>query len=138
MFYVVIDTNVIVSGLLKSNSYPGLILSLIDLNIIIPLLHKDILNEYENVLKRPKFNFDYQKVVEILTTIKSHGIYVARTMLDEKLIDINDQIFYEIVMEHRKEAESYLVTGNIKHFPNVKYILTPKEFIEMLIFKSNI
>jgi len=55
---VVLDTNVLVSGLLKPRSKPAKILRLIlqgDMDIIIS---EHILSEYYEVLKREKFSFE--------------------------------------------------------------------------------
>ena len=38
---------------------------------------------------------------------------------------------YEVAMEKR-EDDSYLVTGNKKHYPNKDFIVTPAEMIEIL------
>ena len=49
-FYAVIDTNVVVSSMLKHNSNPGLIIDYVVEGSIIPLLNKEILEEYITVL----------------------------------------------------------------------------------------
>ena len=58
-YYVVIDTNVLVSAALKGNLNPGLILRMVDEGIILPLINKQIISEYVNVLKMPKFHLNY-------------------------------------------------------------------------------
>ena len=55
--YAVIDTNVIVSSLLKPDSIPGAIVDLVVSKIITPLLNQEIINEYVDVLSRNKFGF---------------------------------------------------------------------------------
>ena len=45
--------------------------------------------------------------------------------------DPDDAVFYEIVMEARKDVDAYLVTDNLKHFPEKPYIITPKEMIDI-------
>lgn len=45
-YYVVIDTNVLVSAALKPESNPGLIFKFVDENIIVPLINEEIINEY--------------------------------------------------------------------------------------------
>ncbi len=35
-------------------------------------------------------------------------------------------------MEKRREAEAYLVTGNLRHFPMRTYIVTPREMLDIL------
>ena len=56
-YYVVLDTNVVVSALLNLSSIPGLILQEALAGRVIPLLHEDILDEYNDVLHRSKFRF---------------------------------------------------------------------------------
>lgn len=58
-YYVVIDTNVLVSAALKGDLNPGLILRMVDEGIILPLINKQIISEYVHVLKRPKFHLIY-------------------------------------------------------------------------------
>ena len=53
-YYAVIDTNVLVSAMLNRSSAPGEIIRyLLDENII-PVLHAQIIEEYIDVLSRPK------------------------------------------------------------------------------------
>ena len=49
----------------------------------------------------------------------------------EILIDMDDLVFYEVVMEKR-EDDAYLVTGNQKHYPIRDFIVTPAEMLEIL------
>ena len=53
-YYVVIDTNVLVSAMLKWNSVPGNVLQLTFDGPIIPVLNNEIANEYKEVLSRSK------------------------------------------------------------------------------------
>ena len=46
-------------------------------------------------------------------------------------MDMDDLIFYELAMEKREE-DSYLVTGNQKHYPIKDFIVTPLEMMEIL------
>ena len=54
-YYVVLDTNVVVSALFNISSVPGMILQEALAGRVIPLLHEGILDEYNDVLHRPKF-----------------------------------------------------------------------------------
>lgn len=132
-YYAVIDTNVIVSAFLKSNSVPDTLLDLALSGVIIPLLNDEILAEYKEVLSRDKFGFGDEIVNEFIKTINRVGLYINEEKLDIEFPDIKDKVFYEIVMEKRKSDEAYLVTGNIKHFPNEKFIVTPREMLEIII-----
>ena len=84
------------------------------------------------VLRRPKFQFDEEKINIIIDEIVKRGIFVDAEHTDEVLPDPKDIVFYEIVMEKRKHDEAFLVTGNIKHFPIESYIVTPREMLTIL------
>jgi hypothetical protein len=69
-----------------------------------------------------------------LESIKENAIFVDEEQhMDIKLPDEKDRVFYEVVMEERKEVSSYLVTGNIKHFPEQYFIVTPKEMLDIIL-----
>ena len=57
--YAVIDTNVLVSTLFSTNgnSNPGIVINQVLEGNITPLVNPSILQEYREVLSRPKFNF---------------------------------------------------------------------------------
>lgn len=57
MFYAVIDTNVLVSAMLKAESVPGKVALECLQGDIIPIINKEIEEEYRQVLRRPKFKF---------------------------------------------------------------------------------
>lgn len=73
---------------------------------IIPVYNSAILKEYREVLSRPKFHFT------------------------------KDRVFYEVVLEERKAEETYLVTGNIKHFPIETFIVTPRKMLDIIFSES--
>ena len=52
-YYAVIDTNVLVSAMLKWNSVPGVVLQLAFDGSVVPVLNRDIMAEYREVLSRP-------------------------------------------------------------------------------------
>ena len=131
-YYAVIDTNVIVSSMLKHDSIPGKILDLIILNIIIPLLNEEILEEYFDVLTRNKFGFNTEDVSKVLSSIKEKGIILSREQTLEDFVDEDDLVFYEIVMSAKNTMDAYLITGNIKHYPIRNYIVTPREMLEII------
>ena len=134
-YYAVIDTNVLVSGLLKQGSLPWEIINLCMENTIVPLLNDEIIEEYIEVCKRNKFGFDPNYVDSIIKLLVEKSILLERISADETLTDEGDVVFYEIVLSARKAEDAYLVTGNLKHFPKRKYIVTPKEMIE-IIYKN--
>ena len=123
-YYAVIDTNVLVSAMLKWESIPGSIIDLVFNDVIIPVLNEKILKEYREVLSRPKFHLTDDIVEDIISEIEKH--------LDIELPDDKDRVFYEVTMEKRKTDDTYLTTGNIKHFPRETFILTPREFLDII------
>lgn len=131
-YYAVIDTNVLVSALLHWDSNPGSIIIESLTGRIIPLLNEEILSEYQEVLKRPKFHFPQKAVDTVLNGIISRSIFLDSGPIEESLPDPKDIIFYEIVMEAKKSFDAYLVTGNLKHFPAKPFIVTPKEMLDIL------
>lgn len=132
-YYVVIDTNVIVSAAIKINLNPGLILRLVDDGIIIPLINEEIIAEYINVLKRPKFHFDTSLIGDLISMITKNAISVKNETIDIVLPDEKDRMFYEVVVKSKEIRESKLVTGNIKHFPITHFIVTPKELCDIIL-----
>jgi len=88
----------------------------------------EIFVEYAEVLSRIKFNFTASKQKVILEKIKEIGILVIPGISDVIMPDESDRIFYDTA----KESGSILITGNIKHYPNEGFIMTPREFIEFI------
>ena len=133
MVYAVIDTNVFVAALLTKNNDSATVkvYEAIADGLITPLYHKDILDEYKEVLSRPKFRFSKEKIDTVLELIVKYGLEVFPKPTGEILIDMDDLIFYEVAMEKR-EDDSYLVTGNQKHYPVRDFIVTPAEIMEIL------
>ena len=133
-YYAVLDTNVIVSAMLNWNSVPGSILEFTFEGIIRPVLNAEIVNEYRMVLSRDKFGLTEDIVNDIIESIEIVGIFIdAAEHIDIEMPDLNDRVFYEIVMEERKGEDAYLVTGNIKHFPRKPFIVTPRQMLDIIL-----
>ena len=90
-----------------------------------------ILQEYEEVLSREKFGIDGTVIAGLMEAIRTFGITVIPTDSGVTLPDMDDVTFYEVVLETRDEG-AYLVTGNKKHFPKETFIVTAREFIDIL------
>ena len=132
-YFVVIDTNVLVSAVLKNNSIPGIIIELAFNGKIIPVLNKEIESEYRNVLLRPKFHLTTDIVNDIVNEFKQKGLYINETHIDIELPDPKDVVFYEVIMEQRSLTSAWLVTGNIKHFPNETFIVNPRQMLDIIL-----
>lgn len=133
MIYAVIDTNVFVAALLTKNNDSATVkvYDAIADGLITPLYHMDILEEYAEVLSRPKFKFSKERINAVLDMIVKYGVEVFPKPTGEILIDMDDLIFYEVALEKRDD-DSYLVTGNQKHYPVRDFIVTPSEMMDIL------
>ncbi len=90
--FAVIDTNVIASALISkhSDSATVLVSDSIFFGIITPIYNDGILNEYDSVLRRSKFNFSEERIKRTLETIKAKGIHSERLSSGEILPDPKD------------------------------------------------
>lgn len=131
-YYAVLDKNVLVSALLKTESVPRRVLAEALMGDIIPILNDGIIAEYEDVLKRPKFRFDKRAVQVFMDDLKRRAVYADVGMIDDEVPDPKDVVFYAVLMEKRREEDAYLVAGNLKHFPMRTYIVTPREMLDIL------
>lgn len=126
----VIDTNVLVAGFRTKNGESPtvqIIRHIINQDII-PVLHKDIMAEYQDVLFRPHLKLDLAKVIPFLELVNQIGVYMNPTQYPYEMIDPDDRIFYEISLT----GDSYLVTGNQKHYPISPLVVTPVQMIAIL------
>jgi putative PIN family toxin of toxin-antitoxin system len=132
-YYAVIDTNVLVSAMLKWNSVPGNIIELVFDGLIVPVFSREIIEEYKEVLSRSKFHLSNDIVEDIIGSLTDSGIFVDGETQNMEFIDEKDRMFFEVVMEERKEEDAYLVTGNIRHFPVEPFIVTPRQMLDIIV-----
>lgn len=131
--YAVIDTNVLVSALLSGHDDAATV-RVIERMIggdVIPVYSNTTMSEYREVLHRKKFRFTPELVDYLLSAIEKLGVLVEPSPSGVILPDMKDLPFYEVVIEKR-EDDAYLVTGNLKHFPAEPFIVTAREFLEIL------
>lgn len=133
MVYAVIDTNVFISALITKSSEAATVkvIEAVLRGDIVPLYHEDILAGYNEVLHRNKFKISENVINVLIDAIVKYGVEVFPQPTGEILVDMDDLIFYEVVMEKR-EDDAYLVIGNQKHYPIKEFIVTPSEMIEIL------
>ena len=130
--FAVIDTNVIVSALLSSNleSNPVKVFRAIVQERIVPLYNDEILEEYKSVLSRPKFHLNLSLIETVIKAIITDGLNIDRTpAADIEFPDPKDIVFYEVALS---VEDSYLITGNIRHFPVKPFVVTPAEMVRIL------
>ena len=131
-YYAVIDTNVLVSSLLtaRADSPTVKVMQAISDGALIPLYNEEIMKEYDEVLHRKKFPFTEKRIRPVLASIRAFGLAVNPSPTNAVLPDMDDLVFYEVVMEKRDDA--YLVTGNLRHFPPRHFIVTPAEMMALI------
>ena len=127
----VIDTNVLVPGVINPHGSPGRILdAVLAKNIVV--LHDDrILSEYREVLMRPAFGFARSDVETLLDFIGVAGEHVSARDIGVTLPDPTDIPFLEVAVCGGADA---LITGNLKHFKPTRgrhsmHVCTPSEFM---------
>jgi len=131
-YYAVFDTNVIVSAMLNGDSIPGTLVKSIFNESIIPILNFEILKEYSEVLHRKKFNFNDSDIENLIKGISKKAIFYCRKETKEFFNDIDDIVFYEVALSSRDDYDTYLVTGNTKHFPNNCFVVTPHDMFDII------
>ncbi len=130
---IVLDTNVVISGILKPYSPSAVILRLVAEGAIQAAYDLRILAEYRDVLTRAKFNFSHDTVGAFFSQMEQEGVPVSCRPLKFHLPDPDDEPFLEIALAAKAMA---IVTGNKRHFPKggsegVK-ILSPAEFLKVI------
>ena len=128
---IVLDTNVLVSGLLTPFGSSGEIVRLVFSGELLLCIDARILSEYQDVLHRPKFNFNKDHIGILIEFIKQFGLFISSSPLKKRLPDPNDEPFLEVAIAGRVRS---IVTGNTAHYPpplrEGMAIFSPSEFIE--------
>ena len=130
MIRVVLDTNVIISAIIFSGK-PRTVLEAAIKGEICLCISEEILNELNQVLKRPKFSFP----LEIIQSIVNELLLISDLIVpSRKIIVIESDPADNMILECAVEANvDYIVTGDshllkLGSFENIK-IITPAQFI---------
>jgi putative PIN family toxin of toxin-antitoxin system len=126
---VVLDTNVLVSGLMSPHGPPGQIVSWLAAGFLWACHNADILAEYREVLHRQAFGFKSEHVEQLLRQISSRGYLVTAMPVQVALPDPDDESFLAVAAA----AGCSLVTGNARHYPESRQgvcVVTPAAFAE--------
>ena len=97
-----------------------------------------VLAEYEEVLRRPRFAIERDKLSNAIARIRSASLLVHPETRVTAALDPDDNIFLECA---QAADADYLITGNIKHFPATwrkTQIVTPRQFLEAAGFQEKI
>ena len=129
IFKIIIDTNVFISSRISALGNPAKIMRLIADGQIEFYYSSDILDEYKRVLSYEKFNFSIANQELSIEDIKNIGILINPPTSKMPLPDESDRVFYDAA----KSVNAYLITGNLKHYPEESHILTPAQFLEVFL-----
>ena len=113
MKHWVIDTNVVVSGLLNPRGHPARILNAVADGRLKMVLDARILAEYRDVLSRPRFKLAPERITALLGAFRSQMI-VMPVPLPTSAPDPDDVIFVEAALA---TTEKTIVTGNLADYP---------------------
>ncbi|HEV2964619.1 MAG TPA: putative toxin-antitoxin system toxin component, PIN family [Candidatus Angelobacter sp.] len=133
MIQVVLDTNIVVSALLRSGSLPEAAFNLAMDRVVQLSVSESILTEYEDVLRRSKLRIHPDKVTLTLKRIREVSLLIRPAVSVTVCSDPDDNIFLEC---SEAAQANYLVTGNVRHFPDVwatTQIVTPREFFQVIV-----
>jgi len=129
---VVLDTNVLVSGILRPQGPAGLVIEMAVGRRFQVCYDARIFLEYRTVLARPKFGFEPKETAQLLAVVEAHGLVCSPLPLKNRLPDRTDEAFLEVALGG--EAD-FLVTGNRKDFPQSATgkirVVSPAEFLEI-------
>lgn len=131
MIYAVIDTNVLVSALITKNpdaATAKVVRLLLDYGFV-PMYDADIIEEYNEVLHRGKLKILPEVVDALISYILEHGVEASRANFAEIMPDEDDRVFYEVSLSNE---DSFLVTGNLKHYPTSPRVITPAQFVDLV------
>lgn len=129
---VVMDTNVLVSGIINPAGSPGKLIDYVVTGRLMLVVDDRILDEYGDVLRRPELQtyFSRADTEAILDYLEHHAERISCSHSVQGLPDPDDAPFLEVA----QAAKVPLITGNAKHFPlslrSGCRVLSPKTFIE--------
>jgi putative PIN family toxin of toxin-antitoxin system len=131
---IVLDTNVLVSGILSPHGPPAAVVRALLTERVSLCFDERIVSEYRDVLTRGKFSFDRNLVDELITFLEAAGSPTLAAPLPIVLPDSGDQMFIEVAVASQAD---FLVTGNLKHFPDEATesvcVLSPREFLDAML-----
>jgi putative PIN family toxin of toxin-antitoxin system len=127
---IVVDTNVLVSGLLRAGSPPAAVLDLVLARQVRIAFDERIFAEYADVLARPELEFPLEQVHTVLDFLWREGARIRPQALGLRPPDPDDVMFIEVAVSTLASA---LVSGNLRHYPLSQRrgvrVMTPREYV---------
>lgn len=133
----VIDTNILVSGLLNPAGPPGQVVDAIRDGRLVPVMTGAMLAEYREVLLRPRLRLRAEAVMELLDELNTLGVVIALPEAAQPagLPDPDDWGFIACALA----SGCPVLTGNARHFPaglGVR-VMTAREWVEQAETRSS-
>ncbi len=110
----VLDTNVLVSGLLSPVGPPGRLIDVLLARRLRLALDDRIESEYREVLARPKLGIEPFRRDAFLAVMQFQEFVTALPWTFSSPPDADDVVFLEVAFQ---TTERVVVTGNLRHFP---------------------
>jgi putative PIN family toxin of toxin-antitoxin system len=129
---LVIDTNVVVSAILKPEGLQRTVFLLATAKPARWYVSDPIMEEYAAVLARPELKVRRSLRLPVVQLIKNNTYSVTPSRLPQLTTDPDDNIFLECADAARAD---YLVTGNQRHFPRFwkkTKIIHSREFLDIV------
>jgi len=129
----VLDTNVLVSGMISEAGNEALVILAVSQSMLLPCFSDGILEEYREVMFRPKFGFPIEDVESLLAMLRSRGKRFSRLPSRRLSPDPEDDKFIACAIAAKAD---FLVTGNKKHFPEAQLsgtkVVSAAELLEFI------
>ena len=128
---LVLDTNLLVSAVLKPEGLPRTVLLLALTKPARLYVSDAILSEYGDVLSRPELDIRKGLRRQFLQIVENRARRISPARLPLVTSDPDDNIFLECADAARAD---YLVTGNPRHFPKFwkkTKVITAREFLTL-------
>ncbi len=127
MSYFVLDTHVLVSGFLRSDSAPGRILNeLVNISFAL-VLDSRIFFEYRNILERPRFRLSPSLFEPVLSLVKTKSRWISPQRYNGHLLDEGERPFVEAALS----AGVPVISSEGIPFSGIASlkVLSPEEFV---------
>jgi len=135
---VIVDTNVLVSGLISETGPPARIVDAVLTGEVIPVMSPETFAELEDVLYRPELQRYFRRggitAFQFLTALAQVAQLVRPGTSTMPIRDQKDRSFLELAAS--RPAVDYLVTGD-KDFENQRYegvpVISASLFVEEIL-----
>ena len=94
-FRVVLDTNILVSALLSPTGNPAKIYRMFLSGMLDLVISAVIIDEYEDVLHRPRLKIPTEEAAIILAAVRQYGEMVNPVPSTDAMSDEDDRAFYD-------------------------------------------